>query len=217
MSSTTYIPALKYRVLSRYYDPVIRLTCREKTFKSKLLEQIPPGGRYTILDVGCGTGTLTAWVKERFPNASVIGIDADEAVLAMAREKFGKRGLAIETSVGYAQHLPFEDRRFDVVLSSFLLHHLPTTQKEAALREIARVLKPGGSFYLADWDRPQNVPMRIAFFFVRLFDGFENTRAHARGEMTERIQEAGFGEVSRTHRYMTVFGTLSLWTALSSR
>ncbi len=86
-------------------------------------------------------------------------------------------------------------------------------QKREALKEIMRVLKGGGALHLADWDRPHNPLMRVAFFFVRVFDGFENTEINARGRIMEFIDAAGFQGVKRTHRYMTIFGTLSLWTA----
>ena len=208
-----YIPALKYHILSRYYDPIMRLTCREKTFKNALIEQSTLRPRNRILDLGCGTGTLTAWVKERTPDALVFGLDPDKALLAAARKKFEEKELVIETRAGYAQSIPFEDGYFDVVISSFLFHHLHTMEKREAFKEIMRVLRSGGEFQLADWDRPHNPLMWIAFFFVRVFDGFENTRVNARGRIMEFIDAAGFQGVRRTHRYMTIFGTLSLWTA----
>jgi SAM-dependent methyltransferase len=86
-SGEPYIPALRFRWLTAVYDPVVALTTRERTFKHRLLSQaqIEPGMR--VLDLGCGTGTLAVWLKQRTPAAEVVGLDADPAVLALARRK----------------------------------------------------------------------------------------------------------------------------------
>jgi cyclopropane fatty-acyl-phospholipid synthase-like methyltransferase len=62
-SSTIYIPALKYRWLTRFYDPVVRVTTREATFKEALLQQASIQDGHRVLDLGCGTGTLAYLVK----------------------------------------------------------------------------------------------------------------------------------------------------------
>lgn len=73
-TKTDYVPALAYDRLTPFYDAVMRYTMREKTFKIRLIEQagIQPGHR--VLDLGCGTATLTLMVKAAHPDAEVVGL-----------------------------------------------------------------------------------------------------------------------------------------------
>src|SRR3712207_3623938 len=88
----TYVPALGIDRLTRLYDPIVRVTTRERTFKRRLLDQaaIVPGDR--VLDLGCGTGTLALWAKRREPRAEVTGVDGDPAILEQARAKIAHEG-----------------------------------------------------------------------------------------------------------------------------
>lgn len=80
-----YIAALRYRALTHFYDPVVALTTREATFKAALVEQVAlrPGDQ--VLDLGCGTGTLTLLLKQGPPAADLVGLDGDLEVLALGR------------------------------------------------------------------------------------------------------------------------------------
>jgi ubiquinone/menaquinone biosynthesis C-methylase UbiE len=94
MTSRGYVPALSFDALTRFYDPLVALTLRERKLKGRLLEQarIAPG--HAVLDVGCGTGTLALMAKQREPRARVVGLDGDPAVLAIARRKLARAGVA---------------------------------------------------------------------------------------------------------------------------
>ena len=67
-TSEHYIPALRYDWLTALYDPVIRLTTRERTFKERLIRQADIRNDAEVLDLGCGTGTLAIWVKKLYPH-----------------------------------------------------------------------------------------------------------------------------------------------------
>jgi ubiquinone/menaquinone biosynthesis C-methylase UbiE len=79
-----YVPALGYRWLTSLYDAVVAMTTREHAFKSALIEQaaIQPGD--TVLDLACGTGTLTSMAKRAQPAAQLVGLDGDAEVLRIA-------------------------------------------------------------------------------------------------------------------------------------
>ena len=109
----------------------------------------------TVLDVGCGTGTLALVAKERVGQTGrVCGIDPAPQQIARARRKAARRGLPIDFQAGVIERLAFSDQSFDVVLSTFMMHHLPDDLKRQGLAEIARVLKPGGRLLVLDMKGP---------------------------------------------------------------
>ena len=215
-SSEPYVHALRFRSLTRFYDRVLRATLKEEKFKVLLVEQarVRPGQR--VLDLGCGTGTLTILVKKAAPAATVVGLDGDPEALALAREKAAREGVEIEFQEALAWEAPFEPASFDRVVSSLVFHHLTTENKRRTLRKIRDWLRPGGELHVADWGRAQDLLMRLAFLPVQLLDGFETTSDNVRGLLVPLIREAGFEEVAETRRERTVFGTLSLYRAVLS-
>jgi ubiquinone/menaquinone biosynthesis C-methylase UbiE len=117
----------------------------------------------TVLDVGCGTGTLALIAKQRVgATGGVSGIDPSVQMIARARRKAAQHGLAIDFQVGVIEQLAFPDQSFDVVLSTFMMHQLPDDLKPRGLAEIARVLKPGGRLLIVDTRRPEEQQGRPA-------------------------------------------------------
>ena len=212
-SSDSYIPALGHRWFTRFYDPVVRLTTRELTFKRELLRQAGVEAGQRILDLGCGTGTLAAMVKRTYPNAEVIGLDADPDALKLARTKLEANGVEVRLDQGLASALPYAPESFDTVLSSLFFHHLLFELKQGAMREAFRVLRPGGQFHIADWGKPTNPAMRLAFVAVQILDGFATTTDNVKGLLPDLLRGAGFEKVGIISDYSTLLGTLSLFRA----
>jgi len=110
----------------------------------------------SVLDVGCGTGTLALIAKERVgATGRVLGVDPSAKLLAGARRKATRRGLDIDFQLGGIERLAVLDQSFDVVLNSFVMHHLPDDLKRQGLAEIARVLKRGGRLLVVDYKRSE--------------------------------------------------------------
>lgn len=137
------------------YDFVVRLlslnredALREETIR---LAQIAPGA--SVLDVGCGTGTLTLRAKAAAGSTGrVCGVDAAPEMIAQARKKAQKAAAQVEFQAGVVEALEFADGTFDRVLSSLMMHHLPPDLQQRALAEVYRVLKPGGQLLIVDFD-----------------------------------------------------------------
>ncbi|WP_119065163.1 class I SAM-dependent methyltransferase [Aggregatilinea lenta] len=112
---------------------------------------LQPGQR--VLDVACGTGVLAREAADRVgPGGSVVGLDVNEGMLAVAEAKAPQ----IEWWHGQAEALPFDDASFDAVVSQFGLMFFE--DRVQAIREMLRVLKPGGTLAIAVWDTLDNTP-----------------------------------------------------------
>jgi len=189
---------------------------REKKFKCQLILQANIQSGQRLLDLGCGTATLTILLKQLHPETEVIGLDADDKALAIAQRKIAASDLEIELRRGMSFELDLQDHYFDRVVSSLLFHHLTPEKKLETLTEIKRVLKPGGELHIADWGKAQNILMRGAFLFVQLLDGFSTTSESVQGKLLEYMVQAGLDDTRETKRFKTIFGTLSLYRATLS-
>lgn len=99
-----------------------------------------------VLDVGCGTGELLSRLAAKYPQARLAGLDPVPEMLAVARDKLSD---AADLRVGWANELPWEDGSFDLVVSCNMFHYI--THPEIAVREMKRVLVPGGRLLITDW------------------------------------------------------------------
>jgi len=208
-----YIPAFQFYLLNFIYDPILRLA-REKTFKTTLVKQAGLEKGHRALDIGCGTATFTILIKRACPDCEVLGLDGDPAILEVARRKIARSGLNITLIRGTAAVLPFPNSAFDRVFTSLILHHLTSDDRAHALKEILRVLKPGGSLHIAEFGKPHNALMAV---ISQVVGRLESARDFVKGLLPETLTEAGFVQVAETYRIATVFGTFALYRAQKPR
>jgi ubiquinone/menaquinone biosynthesis C-methylase UbiE len=136
------------------YDPLVWLLTfgRERAFREKILSFANLKFGDAVLDVGCGTGSLAIATKRYVGlTGAVCGIDASVEMIARAEKKASKAGIEVIFKTGAAQALPFPDAQFDAVLSTLMLHHLPSKGREQCAREMRRVLKPSGRALVVDF------------------------------------------------------------------
>jgi ubiquinone/menaquinone biosynthesis C-methylase UbiE len=158
--TTTKKPlATRGRVLhsARAYDLLawLFLHGREPAFRRRTIEiaGLTPGA--SVLDVGCGTGTLAIVAKEHVgASGDVRGIDASPEMIARARKKAKRAGLDVGFENAVVEAMPFADAHFDVLLCTLMLHHLPSATRGQGAREMRRVLKPGGRLVVVDFGAP---------------------------------------------------------------
>jgi len=200
-----YIPALGLRILTPFYDFIQKWIVRDKRYKSRLIEQaqIQPGMR--VMDLGCGTGTLAIMAKRAQPNAELVGLDADPEMLKMAYTKKDQENLDVKFDVGFTNDLPYPDASFDRVLSSIMIHHLKTPDKEKTAREIYRVLKPGGQLHVIDFGRPSTFYGKLLGPFLHKF---EEANDNIDGKLPIIFREAGLN-VQEKGDFWTFFGDLT--------
>jgi demethylmenaquinone methyltransferase/2-methoxy-6-polyprenyl-1,4-benzoquinol methylase/phosphoethanolamine N-methyltransferase len=150
---------------AHHYDFVVKLLTfgRQDALRQQTIRyaSIPNGA--TVLDVGCGTGTLTLLAKAGAgKQGKVYGIDASPEMIHVAQQKALQRQSQVDFQTGLIESLPFSDATFDIVLSSLMFHHLPSALKQRGLAEIYRVLKPGGRLLIVDMQKPTTHIQRFA-------------------------------------------------------
>ncbi|WP_209306361.1 class I SAM-dependent methyltransferase [Blastococcus sp. CT_GayMR19] len=189
-----FLPGMRRNWLLPLYDPLTRLLGIRRVHV-RLLGQagVRPGHR--VLEIGCGTGNLLLAAKRSQPAATVVGVDPDLTALARAQRKAHRRGLAVQLDRGYADELPYADDSVDVVLSSFMLHHVPADRREPAMREVRRVLRPGGALHLVDIG---GADAHADGWIARRAHRHELTEGEVGGGIPDLLRRAGFLDVSET-------------------
>lgn len=205
-----YIPALKYDWLTKVYDPVLQFTMPERKFKDALIDGMRIQPVYRILDFGCGSLTLSIMAAQAYPQAQFYGVDIDGKILSIADKKMKSAGVSVKIQQYDGGKLPYPDNYFDRVMSSLVFHHLTLRQKDDALKEIFRVLKPSGEVHIADFGRPANAMQRIGFYSVQLLDGFETTNDSVKDVLPRAMKENDFSEVEEKKLFKTLVGTVRL-------
>lgn len=179
---------------ARFYDAAVGLLFlgKEQMVREMTLDLAGVKQGDKVLDVGCGTGSLTIAASSRVgPDGEVHGIDAAPEMVEVACHKAARAGLDVDFRMGLIEDIPFPDETFDLVLSSLMLHHLPHDLKGEGLAEIYRVLKPGGHFLAVDFEPPASPWFRrLTTWF--LGQGMLQSSLQALGAM---MDEAGFAEV----------------------
>ncbi|MDE3235288.1 MAG: methyltransferase domain-containing protein [Bacteroidota bacterium] len=151
-----------------------------------------------ILETSCGTGRLTRHLRNSFPSTTPLtATDLSSDMMQLAQEKL--QGQPVHFLVADVQQLPFPDASFDLVVNQYGLMFIP--DKAKAFAEAYRVLKPGGHFVFATWERTTDIPlvkMVIDDHVLPFFEGEDTTRfvqpysMHDPRALLALLQEAGF-------------------------
>lgn len=152
-------PATMGIVLHRawLYDVFLKLVSfgKERTYRERVLDLVGLRPGESVLDIGCGTGTLAIAAARRVgASGKVCGVDASPEMLSRARKKATKAGAEIAFKNGIVEALPFADGQFDAVLSTMMLHHLGPKARLECAQEVRRVLRPGGRVLIVDFAKP---------------------------------------------------------------
>lgn len=170
-----------------------------KPWSLDLLERARPQPGERVLDLACGTGAVAREaVKRVSPSGSVVGVDVSPDMLRVAHEVVGTDNGRIEWQQASAESLPLPDASFDLALCQQGVQFFP--DKQGALRELRRVLKPGGRVALSVWRGIEHNPVpealsraangRLGAAILFTFGLAEN------GALARMLEEAGFDGVS---------------------
>jgi ubiquinone/menaquinone biosynthesis C-methylase UbiE len=124
---------------------------REPAFRRAIADLVGLQPGEAVLDVGCGTGMQALVAKERVGETGrVSGIEPSLEMVTYAKRKAARRGVSVDIQPGVIEQLNFPDQSFDVVLCIIVMHHMPDETKRQGIKEMARVLKPGGRVLVVD-------------------------------------------------------------------
>lgn len=203
MREMTTSPALAPGIPADYYRRIFEAEERHwwyrgmRAISAALLGDrlVRPGQR--VLDAGCGTGGFLRWALDRGSFAYVAGVDIGSAAIELARERLP--GIDLRTSP--LKSLSFEDCSFDLVVTNDVLQHVPHAEVDVSLRELRRVLEPGGTLLL----RTNGAR--------RLRREREDWRAYDRATLVAELERAGFA----IERVTYANALLSVYAALRGR
>jgi len=164
---------------SFYVDSTTRETMRRLRLK----------GTERVLDVGCGTGELLARLAAKYPSARLAGLDPVPEMLEVAK---GKLRPGVDFRVGWANELPWPENSFDVVVSCNMFHYI--IHPVEAVREMERVLRPGGSIVITDWC-DDYLACRVCSLYLRLMSR-AHYKTYRQAECLELLQQAGHARAS---------------------
>ena len=204
-----YLPAAGRDWLLPLYDPIAKLLGMDEA-RAILVQQAELQPGESVLDLGCGTGTLAIGIKRADPSIEVIGVDPDPRALARARRKAERAGVSIRFDEGFGDALAHPGGRFDHVFSSMMFHHLSRDEQPRMLREVRRVLKPGGRLELLDFAVPDaNAHGGLS----RLFHSHHQMAGNSLERITALMSAAGFTSAKVTRMQRRLFGRLAFFEA----
>lgn len=186
-SSRTFVPAAGHDWFLPLYDPMVKLLGGNAVHQA-LVDQaaLRPGHR--VLEVGCGTGTLAIAIKRLQANVDVVGLDPDPKALARAKHKAARVPVDVQFDQGFGDELPYSAASFDRVFSSLMFHHLSAGEKDKFLRAVRRVLKPGGSFHMVDFEATGNGTHSVLAHLLHSGDPLQDS---SEARLLQLMSEAG--------------------------
>ena len=203
MSQREFLPAAGRDVFLPLYDPLVNLMGFGRAVR-ELIAQANIQHDHSVLDIGCGTGTLIVMLKRQYSTVEAVGLDPDSKALRRARDKAHRAKVTLELDLGFADELPYSERSFDRVFSSFMFHHLDEQERERTSREVLRVLKPGGSFHLLDFVTDD----AAHGFFQRLVGGHALMKTNTNERLLQLLSRAGFTSVTKVKEGAMLFGLM---------
>jgi ubiquinone/menaquinone biosynthesis C-methylase UbiE len=186
------------------YDSYMRKITfgRERILRDETvrLAQVKPGD--SVLEVGCGTGTLTLTAKRQAgASGKVFGIDIIPGMIEVSQRKAAQAKEDITFQLGSIDDIPFPADQFDVVMCSFMIFHMSKTTMHKGIIEVYRVLKPGGRLLVLDLALPTQPFQR--FIAQKMFGGMLQ---HELNELLPLMETAGFSNIEIAQAKFRVMG-----------
>jgi ubiquinone/menaquinone biosynthesis C-methylase UbiE len=206
-----YVPALGFHRLTALYDPLIRSWSAAAKMRRSVVDALTlePGMR--LLELGAGPGRLAIQIKRGHPEVEIDALDVDPSMITRGRRNASTAGVDVAFRAGDMTALSAEQGTYDRVYSTMTFHHLCPASKHSALASARRVLRPGGSFVVADFSRPRDLVQHALFRWIQQpLDGYVNTQPHRDGRYERAVRDT-FTTVHSAAVWKTVAGTIEMF------
>lgn len=160
-------------------------TQKSITRANKLLDAIELPQQGSLLDVSCGSGAFLERAGELYPELNLYGVDVSAEAVTEAQENNPQ----VSLNQSPAEQMPFSDRMFDIVVCAMSLHHYHNP--ETVLKEINRIVRQGGQFYLMDIIAP-NKPLQIVYNIVGCHEPYHFEKFYTYSEIQLLLSKSGF-------------------------
>lgn len=175
-------------VAPKYKQATYLLSVGQDAFwKRKLVELLPEYTNANCLDIACGTGDLTFLLAQKYPLGTITGLDITPRMIDLAKRK--NKYSNINFVIGDMHSLPFADSVFDIVTGGYALRNAPSLER--ALKEVHRVLKPGGTALFLDFSKSERkVVQKIAYNVLKYWGNMWGILLHGNPAIYGYIAES---------------------------
>lgn len=195
MNKTAHKNAVQeeYSLLAQQYDRkwrrYLKVTLRET------LKRIELQSEDHLLDIGCGTGLLLQALAEKYPMATLAGVDPTQSMLDIAKQRLANKA---HLKQAWAETLPFESASFDTIVACNMFHYID--EPTLALKEMKRLLKPKGRVVITDWCNNDMIS-RAYNLFLQSFNK-AHFKTYSKNEFHHLLLSSGFDDI-KIDRYKT--------------
>lgn len=203
---------LRYRLAKLIYDSMFGLIVRAGSWQQELFGSLAPRAGDRILDFGRGNSSASISLALRYPETLVVELEASREAAGRVRSKAIRnqiRNLAVVVAPLYGP-LPFRAGCFDKVVCRLGLHDFPPNEKLVILKEVARVIRRGGTFHVADFDKAESPGEGSILELAERISGPAAVAAHIDGSWTDFLARSGFSSVRRQSSHSIGFGRISV-------
>ena len=204
---------LRYRLAKLVYDSnLFGIIIRAGNWQEELFGSIAPRAGDRILQFGRVNSFTAVSLAARYPEVQVVEMDASRKVAGRVQSKANRKQIRNLSVVVAPVHgpLPFRAGSFDKVVCRLGLHNFPPQEKLLILKEVARVIRRGGTFHVADFDRAESPGEGNILELARRISGPAAVAAHIDGSWTEFLAIGGFSRVRRLSSHSIGFGRISV-------
>ena len=208
----TLIYRIRYWLAKLIYDITFLMLGRDRSWQHEIFESLAPKAGDRILDFGPGSSSTAISLALRYPEVTFIGVDPGSRAVRkgrrnVARQKLGNVSI-IDTA--FPGKLPFDAGSFDKAVCMLGLHDLPPEEKLRVVKEILRIVRRGGTFHVADFDKPENGGEGRILDLARRISGAAAVAPHMNGSWTECLAKGEFTGVRRQSSYSIGIGRISI-------
>lgn len=201
---------LRYRLAKLIYDSMFGLIVRAGSWQQELFGSLAPRAGDRILDFGRGNSSASISLALRYPEALVVELEASREAAGRVRSKAIRNQIRNLSVIVAPLHgpLPFRAGCFDKVVCRLGLHDFPPNEKLVILKEVARVIRRGGTFHLADFDKAESPGEGSILELAERISGSAAVAAHIDGSWTDFLVRSGFSSVRRQSSHSIGFGRI---------